>query len=427
MTHVARLAVACLVAIVTTWVPRGPFFGTARVSPAEWFEKRSLSVGDDLRIAVVHNLLRGGAHRRLREQVSHLHGDVREFTLTTAAAVTDTPVVVDARQRADGTSRLIRPIPRYLDVERLVTAWSNLFEQIERWQADVVFLNPCHLLQSPTIPNGWNGAVLYFCDEPRRVDYEPAARLSTNPRTRTLYAGLRRRQRQLDRRSVARADVILTNSAWTARRIRDSYGREARPLHLGVGPQFHAGTHGPARHALSVGTLIPSKGHELAIRAVAASGIKLPVVVVAPRTGTDEAGRLQAVADDVGIRLDIRVGISDEELAHLYGHALATLYLARDEPLGLASLESQACGTPVIVADEGGLPETIEDGLTGWAVSRESTDAGLRLLELAEGGLREGMFHATAAHGRNFTWAASTEQLELALRRLAGEQASVPA
>jgi glycosyltransferase involved in cell wall biosynthesis len=36
------------------------------------------------------------------------------------------------------------------------------------------------------------------------------------------------------------------------------------------------------------------------------------------------------------------------------------------EPLGLVSLEAQACGTPAIVADDGGLPETVRHGKTGF-------------------------------------------------------------
>jgi len=96
---------------------------------------------------------------------------------------------------------------------------------------------------------------------------------------------------------------------------------------------------------------------------------------VAPIDNPGERARLQLLADEQRIALRVCVGINDEELAELYPPGLATLYLACDEPLGLASLESQACGTPVIVADEGGLPETIEPDRTGSAVRRNPAAA----------------------------------------------------
>jgi glycosyltransferase involved in cell wall biosynthesis len=64
--------------------------------------------------------------------------------------------------------------------------------------------------------------------------------------------------------------------------------------------------------------------------------------------------------------------------------------------LGLASLESQACGTPVIVADEGGLPETIEPDRTGFAVRRNPAAAAAALRLLAEPAIRPAMSSAAA-------------------------------
>ena len=47
-----------------------------------------------MRLAVVHNLKDGGAHRRLAEQVGALGADIVEFTTSLATPVTARPYVV---------------------------------------------------------------------------------------------------------------------------------------------------------------------------------------------------------------------------------------------------------------------------------------------------------------------------------------------
>src|SRR5205085_12600317 len=103
----------------------------------------------------------------------------------------------------------------------------------------------------------------------------------------------------------------------------------------------------------------------------------------------------------------VRGGIGGEALRSLYSTAWARLYLARAEPLGLASLEVQACGSPVVVADEGGLPETIDPELTGFAVAREPAAAAAALDRLDDPAMRATMSAAAATHGQGFAWGRS--------------------
>jgi glycosyltransferase involved in cell wall biosynthesis len=118
------------------------------------------------------------------------------------------------------------------------------------------------------------------------------------------------------------------------------------------------------------------------------------------------------------VALDIRTGISDVELRALYDGAVSTLYLAREEPLGLASLEAQACGSPVVVADDGGLPETMIAGETGWTVGREDTEDAARAIDALENPeLMRAMSARAREHGRAHTWQRSTTHVEGALER----------
>lgn len=373
-----------------------------------------------MRIAVIHNLSRGGAHRRLAEQVAALDTEVVEFTTSTAVPVTARPYVVPLTITAPGLPPALRPPQRLLDLRRLTAAWRTLGELAARDGADAAFVNPDSVLRG-SVPLDLGGTpVVRYCDEPRRIDYEPALRDSLNPRTRALYAGLRRLERRLDRAAMASADAVVTNSRYTASRILSAYGRPAQVLPCGAPARMSPDPAVRPRHLLSVGSLIPGKGHGLVIEAAALSGLGLPVVLVAHHGDPAEEARLRRIADRAGVSLSIRTGIGDDELTGLYRAAFATLYLARAEPLGLASIEAQACGSPVVVADEGGLPETVAAGVSGLVVPRTAAAAGAALASLARDGLRDRLSRAAATGANGHRWAASAAALEQLAVDLAG-------
>jgi glycosyltransferase involved in cell wall biosynthesis len=372
-----------------------------------------------MRVAVVHNLQAGGAHRRLTEQLKVLPEAPVEVCPASALPITPDAVVVPLRVAAPRVARILRPPLRYLDLIVLVRAWRQAARRVMALRADVVFANPCQYLQAPAALLWTSLPTLYFCDEPRRVDYETAVAATRSRRTSTLYAPLYRTQRRLDRRATLAATQLVTNSRYTMRLIERSYGRHADVVPLGVPDSFRPGAALPSRgHVLSVGALIPAKGHGLVVQACAMGKERRRVVVVAPRDDANEEERLRRLAASLGVDLDIRTRISDDALRTLYQTAHATLYLAEGEPLGLASLEAQACGCPVIVADEGGLPETVVPGRTGFVVTRDPRAAGRALDALDDQTVRQAMARAAAAHGGRASWRRSGEAVRERLEAL---------
>ena len=375
-----------------------------------------------MNIAVVHNLPPGGAHRRLASQLNHLNGDVVEICLQTATPITPDTVIVPFRPLAPGRHRILRPPLRYVDLARLELAWRMAAAAIRRSGADVIYLNPCRFLQGPPVLGAGMPPALYFCDEPRRIDSEADAAASRNRSTRGLYATLYSRQTRLDRTAAARATQLATNSRYTAGEIQRVYGRRAEVVTMGVPDSMLAA---PADNTddgflLSVAALIPTKGHDLVLRAAGQARRRRRVVIVAPRAADAEEGRLRRLAAGLGIELDVRVGVTDQELGRLFQTAHATLYLARREPLGLVSLEAQACGSPVIVAAEGGLPETIIDGVTGWQVPREPLSVAAFLDRLADPDVRHSMSSQGRIHAQRWSWKQSAAEVETLLRELRG-------
>jgi glycosyltransferase involved in cell wall biosynthesis len=377
-------------------------------------------VAGGLSVALIHNLKFGGARRVAEEHMRRLPFAMTEFCLETATAVSADPVVIPYRPYASRLSRSLRPPVRYTDVAGLAWAWARLAREVTESGADVILAHPCQFLQAPIALMWTRLPSVYFCHETRRVDYDPMAFASRNARTQGVYKPLYRAQKMLDRRAVRSARVLLANSHYSEGEILRAYGRRSLVVQLGVPDHLFAGEPGDAlRHVLTVGSLIPSKGHDLAIEAVAASGISLPIVIVSPRREPVEEERLRAIAVRHNVRLEMRFGIPDHELRRLYQEALATLYLASHEPFGLASIEAQVCGTPVIVSDDGGLRETVCDGETGWCVPRQPSIAGATLRMLLDAERRRRMGVAAADWGRRFTWTEAIPQLTSVLEDVA--------
>lgn len=77
------------------------------------------------------------------------------------------------------------------------------------------------------------------------------------------------------------------------------------------------------------------------------------------------------------------------------------------ESFGVAAVEAQACGVPVIVSDVGGLPEVVQDGVTGYVVApRDPSALAARMTELAaDAPLRARMGAAGRAHAvQAYSW-----------------------
>jgi glycosyltransferase involved in cell wall biosynthesis len=115
-----------------------------------------------------------------------------------------------------------------------------------------------------------------------------------------------------------------------------------------------------------VGSFHAIKGIDLAVRAVALLPVPRPPLVWIGNSG-DAAYEAQvtALAERLGVDLQPRRRVSDAELVDLLNRASAMLYTSRLEPFGLAPLEANACGTPVVAVAEGGVRESVVDGVNG--------------------------------------------------------------
>ncbi len=173
------------------------------------------------------------------------------------------------------------------------------------------------------------------------------------------------------------------------------------------------------RVLLSVGHLIPRKGHDRTIQALA----QLPEYTLLIAGDGPERASLQALAERLGVssRLRLLGALPHGMLAQLYSAADAMLLSSSREGWANVLLESMACGTPVVASNIPGNPEVVQRAEAGLIV-RENTAEGI-----AEG--VQALFAAlpdraaTRAYAEPFSWDATTQGQLALFRRVLGRDA----
>ncbi|MEQ1758976.1 MAG: glycosyltransferase [Vicinamibacterales bacterium] len=169
-----------------------------------------------------------------------------------------------------------------------------------------------------------------------------------------------------DQRTSTRATRYLAISQYVAQRIRRYYDREATIVYPPVDTDFYRpDTSAPGDHFLIVSALVPYKRIDLAIEGCRRAGASLRIVGDGP-----ERAHLEAIA---GPHVTFLGRLSDEDVRREYRAARAVL-LPGEEDFGIAPVEAQACGRPVVALGLGGACETVIDGETG-VLAQEATPA----------------------------------------------------
>ena len=91
---------------------------------------------------------------------------------------------------------------------------------------------------------------------------------------------------------------------------------------------------------------------------------------------------LEKLAHSLKVEIEFVNMCHDNDLIKEYNKSILTVFASRLEPLGLVPLESMSCGTPVLGVAEGGIRETIPNGLCGLLVERDSKLFGLAIENL---------------------------------------------
>jgi glycosyltransferase involved in cell wall biosynthesis len=170
-------------------------------------------------------------------------------------------------------------------------------------------------------------------------------------------------------------------------------------------PAGPAADRGVRRRLVSVGRLVPRKGFDVAIAALAQLPDTELVIAGGPQPSLlsqdAEVRRLRQVAVEAGVNDRVRLlgQVSREDMPALLRSADVVVCTPWYEPFGIVPLEAMACGVPVVAAATGGLIDTVVDGVTGRHVPPRDPVALVKALRglLADPAMRE----AYGAAGRD--------------------------
>lgn len=199
-----------------------------------------------------------------------------------------------------------------------------------------------------------------YCLTPTRYvwDYDTyVSREEIGPIARVVLRPLMRWLRRWDRRAADGVDYFVAISRDVQQRIARYYARDSTIIYPPVHTErYHPSEAPPSDYYLIVSRLVPYKRIDLAVRAF--TQLRRPLIVVGD--GRDRVV-LQRLA---GPTVQFTGRLSESQVAHLLMRCRAFVFPGCED-FGIAPVEAQAAGRPVIAYAGGGALDTVIDGETG--------------------------------------------------------------
>jgi glycosyltransferase involved in cell wall biosynthesis len=416
-----------------------------------------------MKIAVWHNLPSGGGKRALYYHVRGLvqrgHSleswcsplaDRSYLPLSEFVAEHVVPLEVKTGRLAKLTARsemLQRELHSNLlaELHALNEHCQRCAEEINAGGFDVLLANSSMIMGAASIGRYVKTAKALYLQEPNRGLYEAningllwnALPSMTRPWTRPRYIawalanGLGTHHlRILAREELLNAksfDRVLVNSFFSRESLLRAYGLDASVCYLGIDTGLFVNQHHVREHfVVSLGELNPHKRPEFVIRSIATIPEPRPTLIwIGNAYSAPYREAMNSLAQSLDVKFEVRARISDGELVDLLNRAAVMAYAPRLEPFGFAPLEGNACGLPVVGVAEGGVRETISEGVNGLLVEHDPGAMGQaieRLLKNKEYAARLGeRGHQIAAE--QWSVDAAVTRLERKLTAIAAGQA----
>jgi glycosyltransferase involved in cell wall biosynthesis len=223
----------------------------------------------------------------------------------------------------------------------------------------LVISSDASMVKGLSIPDG--AAQVCYCHSPPRYLWgmeEVYLRHTSGMGTvgRLVFGVIAGRTRRFDWEAAQRVDHFIANSEFVRERIKRCYGREAVVIHPPVDVEKFSASEPTQDFYLCVSQLVAYKRIDIAVKACTALGRNLVVI--------GEGSELEKLKEYAGPTVKILGKQSFAQVKWHYERCRAFLH-PQIEDFGIAAVEAQAAGRPVIALRAGGALETVSEGQTG--------------------------------------------------------------
>lgn len=215
---------------------------------------------------------------------------------------------------------------------------------------------------------------------------------------------------------------IVAISQFLAGEAQDLFGRPFKVIYLGAEAAIFQESlkTSEENYLLAVSRLVPYKGFDLLIEAFRKAGLAdLKLVIVGSAANQEYVDYLKSLGNQ---QVEIKSGLSDQELADLYAGCL--FYVSADlwVPWSLTPLEASFFGKPLVALKTGAMAEIITAGKNGLLATNleELTDQIKRLYENKQ--LRQKMSEGSRLLVKRYQWQKTAQEYELLFSRLIEEK-----
>ncbi len=258
-------------------------------------------------------------------------------------------------QRPIGTTFLQRFPGARKGVQKYLPLLPLAIEQLDLRDYDII-LSSSHAVAKGVLTHAAQMHVCY-CHAPMRYAWDMTFEYLGNSRAGRGIPGiftryLLHRLRLWDALSAHRVDHFIANSHTTARRIWRAYRREATVIYPPVAIDRFPYVAQKQDFYVTVSRLVGYKKIAMIVQAFNQLGLPLVVIGSGPE--------LAAIRQLAQPHIQVLGWQSDAVVESYMSQAKAFVYGAYED-FGIAPVEAQACGTPVIAYGSGGTLETVRD------------------------------------------------------------------
>jgi glycosyltransferase involved in cell wall biosynthesis len=241
---------------------------------------------------------------------------------------------------------------------------------------DIVVSSCCGYAKG--VKRGKNAVHVCYCHNPMRWVWrfkEYMAKEKFDAPTKLILRMMVEGLKRWEMKAAQRPDYFVANSHIVARRLKSAFGIDATVIEPPIQTSRFWISKNVEDYYLILARLVPYKRIDIAVEACTRTGRRLVVIGDGP-----DRNRLEALA---GPNVTFLGRQSDEAVSRIASRCRALVFPG-EEDFGMAPLEINAAGRPVVAYGAGGATETIVERLNGILFKEQTTESLIEGLEKFE-------------------------------------------